>query len=438
MLDAYKRKFIISNMLMVGTVLSLMLVVTFVYSYYSNISSLKETMSQLTEPFENSTGSPDRQLDAYSVQDEHQPKLTKKPDSEPGQKPDEAMPEQKISVFFYDMDKKAVSLLSKPLISDEDSLIAIADKIASSPDSFGKLKDEKIYFYKIKTNRIVKIATANMGLIRNSALEMLCVMLLVFSCAMLLFYIISRHLAKFAIRPLETALAMERQFIADTSHDLKTPVAVVLANMGILERHREASVSDMMLWVDRTKTAAENMQKLIEEMLVLSDLDAIGYGEVELSPVNISQSAEKTALYMEPVAYEKGIGYYADIQAEILAIANEEYMERIFQALISNAVKYEPKDGEIAISLSLQHGKAVFSVNNKAAAIPEEDLPYIFERFYRSDKSRGNNGGHGLGLAIVKRMADLMNCRIEVQSCIGEGTTFRLFIGLARNQLEER
>lgn len=466
MLNDYKKKFIMSNMILVGSVLFLMLAAIFFYSCHRNIADLRATMAHLTEPFESGQGSPgqddagihnapglpdgqekgpdgpDQKSGAPAAPSEPEQRLPEEsPESEkdpmdkknaPGSEDGPAggfiskfQQEKNISVFFYDMDSGELSLLSKPLVSDENALRTLAEQLAAAADGFGKIPQKGLYFYKRNTGEIVKIAIADRDFIRNSNLKMLAVTLAIFLGAMSLFYAISRIMAKFAVRPLEQAITMEQQFVADASHDLKTPLAVVLANMSVLRRSENASAAEMKQWIEGTETAAKNMQALIEEMLALSRLDANGH-EVDREHIDISQIAEMVALFLEPVAYEKDLAYEVDLAKNIHIWANEEYVKRIFQILIENAVKYEDTGGKIRISLAVRHGKAIFQVNNENAVISREELPHIFERFYRADRSRSGSGGHGLGLAIAKRMTDLMDGTIEAASSEREGTIFRV------------
>lgn len=431
MLNHYKQKFIRSNMILVGIALLIMLTAIFLYFCHTNLSDLKATMSQLTEPFGTNRGSadiPGALLLPGDPEPGRQPADGEAPESgkeSSGPPAPKSRQEKHISVFFYDPDSEELSLLSKPLLSDENALRAAAKTIAASPESFGKLLKENLYFYKKYTGETVKIAIADIGFIRNSQVKMLLVLMLIFLGAMTFFYMISRWMAKLAMRPLEAALAMEKQFVTDTSHDLKTPLAVILANMSILRRaagSSHTSAADMMQWIESTETAANNMQTLIEEMLTLSDIEAAEH-KVHMQIVHVSDLAERTSLLMEPVAYEKKIAYETDLAEGIYIWGNEDYIKRIFQTLIENAAKYERPGGVIRISLSLQNGKALFRVTNQTTLIPEEELPYIFERFYRRDKSR-HEGGHGLGLAIAKGMAERMGGSIEAASSEREGTTF--------------
>lgn len=441
MLNNYKKRFIKSNMILVGCVLLVTLTAVFWSFCHMNVSDLRATMFHLTEPFGSSRESelpgtfhlPNTQ-DAKEA--DSKPAAPDKPQEapEPGREPvvrpvPKSDQVKHISVFFYEPDSGELSLLSKPLITDESALRTAAQRIEAAPESFGTLPEEGLYFYKKYTEKTLKIAVADLRFIRNSELKMLAVLLLVFCGAMAFFYMISRWMAKLATQPLEASLTMEKQFVADASHDLKTPLAVILANTSILRRGKASSDRDTMQWIESTQAAAQNMQALIEEMLTLSDMEAPQH-KVDMKTINLSDIAEMAALLMEPVAYEKQIAYETDIAENIHIWANEEYMRRILQTLIENAAKYEGTGGSIRVTLSASHGKAIFQVTNQTALISKEDLPYIFERFYRTDKSR-RASGHGLGLAIAKRMTELMNGKLEAASEEGRRTAFSAIFPLS-------
>lgn len=419
MLAAYRKRFILSNMLLAGSALFFMLLAVFVYSGYRNKEDLKATMAQLTEPIGGMRTEEER---FFPFREEPWP-LPPGPEEEAER--EKKIYEKNLSIFFYHMDTGELSLLSKSFIQEGESLQKIAREIAAAPEAYGALSEEGLYYYRRKTGPVVKIAVADIGFLRVASIRLSGMLVLIFLCAMLVFYAISRRLASVAVRPLEAAFAMEKQFVADASHDLKTPVAVVLANMGILSGNENVCVRELMQWVDGTKAAAEAMQSLIEEMLLLSDLEAVG-AKTEMETVSLSNAVEQIALFLESVAYEKKITYETAIAEDVYVRGNVEYLKRIAQALIENAVKYEPSGGKIMISLSVVRKHATFVVNNRSAVISREDLPYVFERFYRADPSRAKGGGHGLGLAIAKRMTDCMNGRMEADSSAQEGTSFRV------------
>ena len=327
-----------------------------------------------------------------------------------------------VYVFFYNIHEENVSIVSKDELQNNNELLGTAQKIYAQTNDFGFLKAENLYYYKQSTPNELKISIASGNFILFSMLELFAVLMFIFFLAMLIFYFISQKLANRAAKPLEDAIAREKQFITDASHDLKTPLTVILSNADILSRNQACTVSEMSKWIDGTKQAASNMKELIEQMLVLSESET--KTEIQKEDVNISDIAEKNALVMESVAYEKNIDYRTEIQPNIIIKGNADYVKRIVTSLIDNTIKYETEGGSICVSLHQSKKTVSFSVQNQSSVISKEDISHVFERFYRADKSRHADGSHGLGLAIVKNLTELMNGKIDVSSNEKDGTTF--------------
>lgn len=436
----YKKSFIKSNLLLIGLVLFIMNAVIMVYSYHTSVDELKTVMQQKIEPYntirnilkeqpriedgaapEKPDGSNDK------ANDERMPGTT---DDFNAKMPPHDMPENDLSdkysksvyVFFYNIHEENVSIVSKDELQNNNELLGTAQKIYAQTNDFGFLKAENLYYYKQSTPNELKISIASGNFILFSMLELFAVLMFIFFLAMLIFYFISKKLANRAAKPLEDAIAREKQFITDASHDLKTPLTVILSNADILSRNQACTVSEMSKWIDGTKQAASNMKELIEQMLVLSESET--KTEIQKEDVNISDIAEKNALVMESVAYEKNIDYRTEIQPNIIIKGNADYVKRIVTSLIDNAIKYETEGGSICVSLHQSKKTVSFSVQNQSGVISKEDISHVFERFYRADKSRHADGSHGLGLAIVKNLTELMNGKIDVSSNEKDGTTF--------------
>lgn len=436
----YKKSFIKSNLLLIGLVLFIMNAVIMVYSYHTSVDELKTVMQQKIEPYntirnilkeqpriedgaapEKPDGSNDK------ANDERMPGTT---DDFNAKMPRHDMPENDLSdkysksvyVFFYNIHEENVSIVSKDELQNNNELLGTAQKIYAQTNDFGFLKAENLYYYKQSTPNELKISITSGNFILFSMLELFAVLMFIFFLAMLIFYFISKKLANRAAKPLEDAIAREKQFITDASHDLKTPLTVILSNADILSRNQACTVSEMSKWIDGTKQAASNMKELIEQMLVLSESET--KTEIQKEDVNISDIAEKNALVMESVAYEKNIDYRTEIQPNIIIKGNADYVKRIVTSLIDNAIKYETEGGSICVSLHQSKKTVSFSVQNQSSVISKEDISHVFERFYRADKSRHADGSHGLGLAIVKNLTELMNGKIDVSSNEKDGTTF--------------
>lgn len=242
------------------------------------------------------------------------------------------------------------------------------------------------------------------------------------AAALIFLYFVSRMLAGYAMRPVEKAWKQQKRFVADASHDLKTPLTVILANMDILMAHPEQSVESQMQWVHSTADEAGYMRGLVEQLLELAKTEA-SEEKLHLDETDISELCERVALQMEPVAFEAGVTLQCEIAPDIRILSAEQSFVRLVHILLDNAIKYSEGDAPVCLSLSGCRGGAILTVKNWGNPVPPEDLPHLFDRFYRTDSAR-TVGGHGLGLAIAQNLAGSLGGRITVESAPESGTVF--------------
>ena len=426
MLKRYRRSFVRLNMGLVGAVLLLMLAGVGVYMYHDYVDALRTTMAEVVKPLNaiGADGAAGKDVRPMSPTDaEGQPFAP--PDGNDGRppRPEGAGSREGINTFFYHENDGTVTILPGELLFDEDTLAQLAPVIVSREQNFGKLADYQIYYYYTGSGSEYKLAIAGTGYISDPLLRLIITLALIFVGVMLVVWLISRRVAALAVRPLEEAMRREKQFVADASHDLKTPLTVILANSSIMRHNPEATVGSQLKWLDNTEAAAKNMQSMVNDMLTLSRAEA--QEAPALAAADFSSLAEKAVLQMESVAYDGDIALSDEISAGITVLGNEEYLERIAVSLIENALKYEKKGGEVRVRLAAEKGCAVLSVRNSGVIDPA-DLPHVFERFYRGDKARGDGGGHGLGLAITKQLTEAQHGTISVSSDPTRGTEFRV------------
>lgn len=238
--------------------------------------------------------------------------------------------------------------------------------------------------------------------IRN---RMIWISVLILAFAVGLFVMLSIFLARFAVRPIEEAWGKQRRFIADASHELKTPITVILANSSILKSHPESQVKDMEKWISGTEAEAERMKELVGGMLFLARNDA-GEGKIEHEEVNLSDVCMSVALNFESIAFEKNVTISTDIENGIFVSGDNGKLKQLVAILLDNACKYSDADTEIIVKLTTEDGHALLSVEDTGETISPSALPHIFERFFREDESRARKGGgYGLGLAIAQTIA---------------------------------
>ena len=233
-------------------------------------------------------------------------------------------------------------------------------------------------------------------------------------------FLISLVSANRSIKPIEESYNKQKQFVADASHELKTPLASIRANTDVLLSKRSSTIGEEYKWLQYIKDEADRMTVLTNDLLILARSDA-DEGEKMYPEISFSDVVEDVLLENEAVAFENGVELQSDICEGVTMTAPPEGLKQLVLILIDNAVKYTPKGGRIHVRLARDGGRIVFEVENDGE-INREDLPHIFERFYRADKSRAReSGGYGLGLAIAESLTHGMGGRITAQS--ENGTT---------------
>lgn len=227
------------------------------------------------------------------------------------------------------------------------------------------------------------------------------------SIAMLFFiYILCRFFAEWAIQPIKESFEKQRRFIADASHELKTPISVVNTNIDVLLTDKESTIGEQEKWLTYIKSEMSRMSNLIHNLLYLTRID---FSETETiySDFNLSEEIENSLLSMEAVVFEKNIVLNTNIQEDIILKGNKEEIHEVFIILMDNALKYVNENGSIDVNLSKNTSEITLSVRNSGVGIESQYLNRIFDRFFRTDSSRTREtGGYGLGLSIAKAITE--------------------------------
>lgn len=419
----YRKRFVQMNMLLIGLVLLLMVAVIAAYMYRDYYDGLRITMAQVVKPLDSFSMPPEGENDRFADSKPHSPR-----EDPPGRGFDfrkQALEAQKgIMAVFYAPEADEIRVLSQESVFDEDTLSQVLNAAVMQKDAFGTLWDYRAVYYRAGNGSPYKIALASTSYIGHSMLSLALALSAIWVAAMLCFLLVSIQLSKVAVRPMEEAMRREKQFVADASHDLKTPLSVILANNSILRENPQATVGSLEKWIDSTQNAAKNMQQLIGEMLALADAERTD-APLTVETVDVSEVITKTALQLESVAYEKAVALKTEISDGIMLRTNGDYLQRIAASLMENAIKYEPGGGEVYVRLTAEKHWVQMEIQNRNTLIPAEDLPHVFDRFYRGDKSRQREtGGYGLGLSITKQMVERLGGHISVMSSGEKGTVF--------------
>lgn len=229
---------------------------------------------------------------------------------------------------------------------------------------------------------------------------------------------VSNILTKWLTKPAKESFNKQKQFISDASHELKTPISIIMASAEALEDNPNEKK-----WLENIKSESERMNKLVTDLLDLSKSEDIEKKEI-YNEINLSKLIKNKALSFESLMFEDDLELNLNIEKDIMFKCNQDMIKELLSILIDNAIKHGYKKSKIEVNLSKNKELIILSVKNRGDSIPKEDQEKIFERFYRGDKSRNRNSNrYGLGLAIAKNIANKHNGNIFV-NCKNGYTTF--------------
>lgn len=233
---------------------------------------------------------------------------------------------------------------------------------------------------------------------------------------------------RMASERLEGALNQQIQFTADASHELRTPLAIIINEVSwALIEEREKSVYKES--IETCKIAADHMKGLIESLLELARIDS-GESELEKEEIEIGELCALSVKLLEPLALQKHINLHLETEPKSLAIDRAK-IRQVLINLVSNAVQHSPRDSNIWLRTRNEKDRLIIEVEDEGPGIRKQDIPYIFDRFYRSDKARSRNtGGTGLGLAVSRAIALAHNGDLWVESKESRGSIFSLSLPL--------
>ena len=227
---------------------------------------------------------------------------------------------------------------------------------------------------------------------------------------------------------IEESFEKEKQFTSDVSHELRTPLSVIISQSDYARTDEEYRQKALEV-INRE---AKRMAGLVNRLLTLSRSDS-GRLVLENDEIDFSDMCEMVAMQQEPAASQKNIELTADIEPGIKVTGDDAMLIRIILNLTDNAIKYSRQHGHIRLSLKTAGDFACCSVEDDGIGIPEEDLERIWERFYRVDSSRSEEGS-GLGLAMVEALVKAHGGYTDVSSSLGEGSRFDVYIPIRRTQ----
>ena len=235
----------------------------------------------------------------------------------------------------------------------------------------------------------------------NLRFQLLQISLLVYVVCIIAGAIIAFFFSLWAVKPVKTAFTKQKQFIGDASHELKTPLAVINANIDVLEGEIGQNT-----WLDYIKSESLRMNSLVKDLLLLAKYDS-KENIYEFTEFDLSRALMSAALPFETLVYEQGKKMSLDIPDAISFKGDENRIKQLLLILLDNALKNSNEGDVVSLKLDISGSKKIITVYNTGAGLDNKECEKIFERFYRADSSRTREtGGYGLGLAIARTITE--------------------------------
>jgi len=293
----------------------------------------------------------------------------------------------------------AESDFSKILSVDDDTVKKYVDKAVNSNSERGFA--DNFRFSKTDSGLYTKIVFLDCGRKIDAFKAFLWTSLAVGMGGCLVVFVLFLFVSGRIVKPIAESYEKQKRFISDAGHEIKTPLTIIRANVDLLELDGEKEE------LTEIKNQSERLTKLTNDLVYLSKMDEKEH-TIQKIVCPMSDIVSETANSFKAPVTAKNIGYYVKIASGITVKAAPDALEQLVSVLIENAVKYTPETGIISVDLSVQKKNAVLCVSNTTTVIPSEDsLKNLFDRFYRTDKSRNSEtGGHGIGLSIAKAITD--------------------------------
>ncbi len=377
MLKKLRNQFLLVTM----TLVSIMLVVIFCLVYSFTSANLENQSRQVAERAAQSAG----QLTIHTI------------------RPDEGLPVFTIRRNLFG--HITASGMSYYDLTNEEFVMALLVQVEQTESQTGVLEAYNLRFHR-EQNCIAFVDISSQEATLRSLIK---TSVIIGAASFVLFYILGFLLAKWVVRPVERAWEQQKQFVSDASHELKTPLTVIIGNAEL-----QAQGEDTQKYNRNILAAAGQMRSLVEGLLELARADN-GQVKAHFAPLDLSRLVRDICLAFEAVFFEKGLHLETDIEENVCVIGNARYLYQVTDILLDNAGKYSDP-GVVCVGLRRQGSQCLLTVKNPGQPIPKQEQEQIFRRFYRMDKARSGKDGFGLGLSIAKSVVEEHAGKIWVQT----------------------
>ncbi len=299
-------------------------------------------------------------------------------------------------------------------LSDEVFLQTLIQRVYTAETPSGTIEELDLRYNRVSAMGVQKLIFVDISTQRAMLSSMVQGGILIGVVSLVAFFGISVLLANWAVKPVEKAWQQQRQFVSDASHELKTPLTVIMSNAQMLKTE-ELDPPTREQFSGNILTMSQHMRNLVEGMLELARADNEQIRK-NFTKVDYSGLLSDALLPFEPVYYEKGLILQSNIQPGISITGSEQHLHQVVQILLDNAGKYAAP-GIVSVVLQRQgRGQCLLAVSNPGEPIPQQELKQIFQRFYRIDKARSRTGSFGLGLPIAQSIVSEHGGKIWAQS----------------------
>ena len=307
-------------------------------------------------------------------------------------------------------------------LSDRESIQEIVNSALSAGQETGELREHNLRYLKAPSPIGYTIVFSDTSTEAATLKTMIYGCFGVFAAALLVFWGISILLSRWVIRPVEKAFNQQRQFVSDASHELKTPLAVIMANAELMQSGC-TSDEDTSKFAETILSTTYQMRSLVENMLEMARVDN-GAVKIQFASLDFSQLVSDAVLSFQLLYEEKGMGLCCAAQDGIQIQGSEQHLYQVMDVLLDNALKYSTPGGMVSVDLTSNGRSCTLSVASPGEPLSQEDLKNIFKRFYRGDKARAMNGSYGLGLSIAESIVAAHRGKIRAESAQGVNTFF--------------
>jgi signal transduction histidine kinase len=307
-------------------------------------------------------------------------------------------------------------------LSDQSFLTNVLTAALYADGQTGILKEYDLRFYRVTTRTAQRIVFADISSELATLDHLIRTCLLLGGLSLLGFFVLSLLLTRQMVKPIERAWDQQRQFVADASHELKTPLTVILTNAELLQSP-DCGGEEKTRCADSILTMSHQMRGLVEGLLDLARVDN-GTAKMAFEELNLSQLVDDAVLPFEPLYFEQGLTLDCQAEPGLRVKGSPSHLRQVVDVLLDNAQKYSAPQGTVTLELKRQGNHCLLSVSSPGAPISQADLKNIFKRFYRVDQARAMDHSYGLGLPIAQGIVEAHRGKIWAQSSQGRNTFF--------------